>query len=429
MIERCIDALGKYSFSTGPMKEKVRDKIEAIRASGSITIVLRFLIPHVDTDYLLKARTESVLKSHEFKEVTLILESRIKSAIYSKVESYNKYFEKFKPYKRNLILNASTKTYHVRQQDELVKRSVVEVKFRVHDSSRLNSNDFTTLILLFIEGPIHFSEKIVAIIRDKEDADNNFVYHAFKKELHSETSSILTLRDKERIFEYYNDELVQNIIVEFLNPSKKRACKVTLDKLRKELPVRKSLRVETKKNSYEKISELLEINISREELSRYIKDNYIAGFYAGTLDLDDNLKFLIVDIDVSRFFRALFSQQVVWELLLQVTSSLIEVGRTMGIQGYPLVKFSGSRGMHIVYKYQDDDENRISDELKRINLSTYFYSFPGFHELVRIGNSPLKEIPFLFHTIQNIQEKSYPQESRLLWLQYQIIHKCLLWKH
>ena len=62
----------------------------------------------------------------------------------------------------------------------------------------------------------------------------------------------------------------------------------------------------------------------------------------------------------------------------------------MGIKGFPLIKFSGSRGVHIIYRYKDDEENALNDELKRLNLKTYFYSFPGLFELIKINSSPLK---------------------------------------
>jgi hypothetical protein len=329
------------------------------------------------------------IKSHEISEIAATIAKQIRNSYNSKVADFNKNFERIKSYKKHIIFEVNSHSFNVKNK----RRNVVEISINIADVYSLNQKDFRLLIHLFISEPSHLSELLsISIFGLKEGIKYPIFYHKFRKVKKTEVYTFLTLSEKRNLLKYYSNPIIQKLVLQYLYPTGDNICRVTLDKLRKDLPVKKSLRIERFKDEYIKITEVLKNDISNEDFNEIIESNNIADFYCGTSDIEGNLTYMVFDLDVSDFFKLRFSDNVIWKFLLNVCAALIEVIKKLGFKNYPLIKWSANRGLHILLRYNIPN---LRDDLNRVNLQNFFYQFPGLWELIKNFKSPLKSMSSL----------------------------------
>ena len=398
-LNRGLDKIDDSRFNTGKSKSVIGEKFDIITSKSKILINLRYLIPDSDTNYLRMALAEGKIKSHEINEIVSAISTRIHNFLISRVIKYNKCLEKFSLFRNRVLFNFSSKSAIVKHPNlddvygksyKFVKRTILEISISISELSNFSLKDIFALVKIFLLDDIHFSERVsIQIITSEKSNRESILYKEFTKVQRKDIKSYLTLDDREGLVKYYSNPVIKDLVFEYLFPIGDVVCRITMDKLQDTLPVKKSLRIEKYKDDYIKIVDCINPQSSLEEISNIIHINAIADFYCGTLDTKGQLKYLVFDIDISTLFKLLFTKKILWNFLIEIVRSIISTVNSLGIEGFPVVKFSGSRGMHIVYKYE---ENILTDEMKRIDLKNYFYMFPGMWELIRSRTSPLKKI-------------------------------------
>jgi len=387
-LNRLLEKIDEFYFDTNELDELIHENFDKFAKTKKMNFKIKILIPDKNTPYIESAYELGKIKSHEINEILQIIKSKINNSFSSKVINYNDTFEKFTLFRKNIVFNFNSK--HVYYKDTK-KRNILEVEGLILNSIKYSERDFLMLAKIFLGmEALRLAESAsIAFFSRKKGFVNLMVRLNLKKKLRSEGKNFLALKDKDKLINYYSNGAVMNLIFQYFYPSNDDViCKITLDKFQKSLPVKKSLRIEKYKNNYVKISEILKKNFSRSIFKDILEKNDIAGFYSGVLDVKDNLKYLLFDIDVSDFLNLIFSPAEIWTLVLFVSESMINTIRNLGLKIYPLVKFSGSRGVHIVYKYSKDV--LIEDSLKRLSLKNFFYKYPGMWELIKNSKSPIK---------------------------------------
>jgi hypothetical protein len=385
-LDRAIDEIDIYAFDIEKFDKMIEAEFEKIYHAEKIEIVIRALLPDVETEYVQKAYAEGKVKSHELKEAISLIQERIMNSMQSKVKNYNFIFELYDFSKFKILLNYTMSSVYFEGQ----KRLLCEVAITIYTPAAFEIRQLKAIPHIFITESINLSEKLNISVYDQSQKRKKAIFKInLTKKTKESLYDYLTKEDKEDLGAYYSRKPIQQGILHYFFPEQNYTItRITLDKLQEHLPVKKSLRVQINKNEWKKITEIITPHISNQEFTHLIEKNDIAGFYCGTVTEDDTLLcYLIFDIDVSDFFRSLFSAQTIWELLLELTSTLIETIQDLGVEGYPEVKFSGSRGLHIIYRYE---QSTLIDKYRGINLKNLFYRWPGLWDLIKNQNSPIK---------------------------------------
>ncbi len=394
-IERCITHLN-VGLDVKELKEYCSEILENLQDFQFLDIFLFYMIPNEQTDYIQSAITDNMIKSHEIEALLYSLHQRISNALSKWLINYNKIIKKIPLFRNRIRIHFSSK--EARFKNTL--RTILEIHVSVREAFKFTTRQVFSFIKIFLDDPVQFSDKIVlkidAILRNGSLNDNQKNQNkniSWKKSVSrisgDDRNDYLTLEDKELIHEYYSHPEIKNLIFEYFFPLKTDniITRITLDKLQDRIPVKKSLRINFIANEYHKIIRYFTPNLSLKTFISIIKKNEIAGFYAGTSDIKGELKYLVFDLDLSSFLKNACSEQATWDFLLEVSRAIIRVIKFFGVKGYPLVKFSGANGIHIIYRLE---KGLISDVNKRLNLENYFYSFPGMWELLKNKRSVMK---------------------------------------
>ncbi|MBD3215639.1 MAG: hypothetical protein GF311_23715 [Candidatus Lokiarchaeota archaeon] len=382
---RIIDSLKLNSYDPQP----IISELEKLYRNGEIykQLIIRLIFKSIseNTDYINNAYQDDAIKSHELYEVIHDINNALYSHLSSYTERLNKTIKDNKVCDGALTVNFSS--HH------LTYTRLLWVEFILSDIQLIPLKILKGFLKPCLSDGATFSEKIHISFHT---SGNKFLSHLKLSRKSIDQMRFLVLDNKTDLLEYYTHPKIQELLTTWFYPlapnrnqnNKFTITKITLDKLQENLPVKKSLRIKNKRNEYVKIAKYLEKNPnSRDSLPKIINDNDIAGFYAGTTDLKGELRYLVIDIDVSSFMQSVIEPQVLYELLLSIASALTTTTQEFGIKGYPIVKFSGSRGLHIIYRY---DENVLEDTTRRLNLKNYFYHLPGLYDLIKVSGSPFK---------------------------------------
>lgn len=374
-----------HAFDVKKLEEFLDEDMEAIHKANKVEVIIRALLPHYESGYIEKAYHEGKLKSHERKEAVSLIQDRIIHSVQSKVKNYNFIFELYDFSKYKILVNYAVKSTFYQEK----KRLICETSITIYTPSNFNQRQLKGIIEIFITDIMNLAEKLNVSVYDQSEKRKKPIFKMnLSKKTKTSLFNFLTIEDREDLVQYYSHPVIQQFILNYFYPHPGGdSTRIYLDKLQKDAPVKKSLRIKTPENEWKKIVEILSPEISNENFTEIIKRNDIAGFYSGTVTENDDLCYLVFDIDVSDFFRSLFSAQTIWDLLREVVYTLIDTMIELGIEGYPTVKFSGSRGLHIIYRYQ---KSTLMDKYRGINLKNLFYQWPGLWELIKNKSSPIK---------------------------------------
>jgi hypothetical protein len=101
-----------------------------------------------------------------------------------------------------------------------------------------------------------------------------------------------------------------------------------------------------------------------EKYKEIVKENNIAGVYCSVRSTNDEILYLLIDIDVPSMFLTMFPRQVVWQLILNVINALKKTVAQFGLPPFK-VSFSGNKGVHLLWAVSP---NAILDYERHVNL-------------------------------------------------------------
>lgn len=101
-----------------------------------------------------------------------------------------------------------------------------------------------------------------------------------------------------------------------------------------------------------------------EKYKEIIKENNIAGIYCSVRSTNDEILYLLIDIDIPSMFFTMFPRQVIWQIVLNFISALRKVVAHFGLPPFK-VSFSGVKGAHLLWAVSP---NAILDYEHHVNL-------------------------------------------------------------
>jgi len=347
-LERLRNKIDIYRFAVEEINDVISGVYEELSGQDKIIVKLKFLLPSSESHFFKRFLDEGIVKSHEYLDLLNYANLKIVNAITSKAFDYNYSYETIDLFKSRVVFDSfSEKTNS--------DKKVIGIGIYFEGVKNLTVTDITTAIKICVSNKANFSDQIRLYVYKNEVRKSNLVVnHKLKKVLKTSNSNIITINDRNGLTDYYSNPDVMKLLFEYFFPdsSSTTICKITYDKLQKDQEATKSLRIKKGPNRYEKITEFLTPSTTNQEFREIIYYNSIGAFYCGTQDVENHLKYFVFDFDVSKFFKYSFerNKQVIFTLLKNVANAIIRVVREFGIQGYPVVKFSGSRGLHLLYR-------------------------------------------------------------------------------
>lgn len=140
-------------------------------------------------------------------------------------------------------------------------------------------------------------------------------------------------------------------------------AEITLDLAQEEL-LPKKRRTVSLHGKKAKFHEMLTKYTPHEKYKEIIEENNIAGIYCSVRSTNDDILYLLIDIDVPSMFFTMFPHQVVWQLILSFVKALRKVVAHFGLPPFK-VSFSGVKGVHLLWAVSP---NTILDYEHHVNL-------------------------------------------------------------
>ena len=101
-----------------------------------------------------------------------------------------------------------------------------------------------------------------------------------------------------------------------------------------------------------------------EKFKEIILQNHIVGTYCSVRSTNDDLLYLLIDIDVPSMLHSMFLPDMIWELTINIAREIINVSSRLGLPP-PKVSFSGAKGLHLLYSC---DVDGILDDEHQVDL-------------------------------------------------------------
>ncbi|KKM84284.1 hypothetical protein LCGC14_1300730 [marine sediment metagenome] len=205
-----------------------------------------------------------------------------------------------------------------------------------------------------------------------------------KKEL-AELQDFLAIEDS-RILQH---QAYFKILKNYMFPEGYRSsAEITLDVAQENLTPKKRRTITYDGGRKNKFHEVITKLTPFKTYRQIIKDNNISGIYCSVRSTNDEILYMLIDLDVPSVFFKMFPKQVVWDLILNIADALKSVVSRLGLPRFR-INYSGSKGIHIYWALES---GAIADFESRVNLPELSSSsIPGMRTLKREKISSLKD--------------------------------------
>ena len=373
IIGYIIERLKDRSFQFDPLKEfLVEEYIEGDNPNPTqLQIIIEFRSP--DYDVIELNYQENAIKYQEKEVVTEKLMDHVKAAIENKYTNLRRTISKSLMYKFKVKMVREESGTNTTKNDYQI--DVIDIIF---ETKRMTIRDVISFVNLFQFEEMGFCEAITVIIKKREDASFEFEELAVipLKKIHlKEAFEYLSMEDKEHLHELYCLPHYQKIWFQYLIPEGfDTNAEVTLDVFQEGAPPQKRRSVQLGSGGNRNFHEAIRPALPEKKFQEIIRSNDISGVYMSTRSTRNDVLYVLVDIDMSDILRKTFSEQMIWDLTLEITEGIIRTAKSLGL-GNPSIMYSGSRGDHIIYRVEKDALDDIEGE---INLPIFhYYNLPG----------------------------------------------------
>jgi len=197
--------------------------------------------------------------------------------------------------------------------------------------------------------------------------------------------------------EFYSCPTVKEILFNYFFPlgnGSDHRTEITYDSLREETIAQKRRKVLLRSGEYMPLHDAISPFMTHEEFLDVIDVNDILGFYPSVRTaMTHEMVTAVIDIDVLGFLRSAFSPEVLWKFILRITEQLVvNLTRKFNFPS-PLVVFSGSKGVHLLYHLNEDC---VSSDFDYVNFPE-LYLLPSQKELSK-NKASLVHDKFIFIT-------------------------------
>ena len=378
-----FDLFNKQLSNLANLK-KYKDKVK--------TLFTTIEIKYIDYTLIERFFADGIVKKHELEAIYEKISNKIKNSLDTQISEIQTTI------KKSLLFKKCVSISHRRDSsiDDTGKINYidkVDFEFNFTETSyrEFRLKDIIPFINKIKNDYIGFCSSIfvdlTALINPKEEKYERF--SIFIEKIDFSELDFLSLENKDIIHSLLTNPNAKRIYDSYLLPENSNLrAEVTYDKLREGLPVRK-MRGVTHNGKFERFHQIYSRNTTIDDYSQIVKDNSIGGWYCSVRSENtQDIMYLIIDIDVNSYLNSFFPKKIIWGLLLEVASKIIECALKLGFPAYPTVNFSG-RYLHIIWRVE---EGTISDDEGYITISNFFSAaLPGFSNLVKDRKSCLHD--------------------------------------
>ncbi len=410
-LKYLMDDLLIYCYNFKPIKDKIIDAMKNKKLKISmITAKLIATSPKPESEFIQSCYNERKIKSYQLKEVCTQIHQTLKGALNSNLEQSLNIYTTFKD---NIKIKIET------------KRNAFEILIQIKNIKNLTPSIIFAIINHFNVDILGYCDS-VQILLTLHDLVNKTTKIILNDQLEKvplvEQLDFFTLDTKDKVLEFYKCPEVKEILFKFFFPNGLDSdirTEITFDMLRKATfpQKRRKIYIPTT-GDFINFHDAITPYTTHQEFLDLIEKNNILDFYPSVrLVKNGNITTALIDIDVSGFLKTAFSQNLIWEFTITLTKELIKTLTKKLCLPYPLVTFSGSKGVHILYKIDPDS---ISSEYGYVNFWE-LYLLPGQKALTKNESSILRSNytfmrtiieAIILYTLDNLAIETIPQIIR-----------------
>ena len=339
-------------------QELAKEKEDLHITTQKVKVQLEIKSP--DFELIHRLYQEGVIKSHETEATIDKTKDMIKYAISNVMQKLHLTVEKYLAFRD---------TVKVQRLEYLVKNSYA------HDSDRmdiismefnlrvLEISDIIAFIKVWTLEEFTFAKEINAkVFTQKKGTEEfeNLLEYGLERKPNSELTDFLRVEDQE----YLKHPKYFEILKAYMFPAKFHGnAEITLD-VAKEDKAPSKRRTVSLQDTKMKFHQLLSENTPYEKYRQIIEENDIAGVYLSVRSTNNEILYLLIDIDIPSLLSNMFSRQLIWEFTVNIATEINNIAKRLGLPSFKKI-FSGARGIHLVYAM---DYDTITDIEHHVNL-------------------------------------------------------------
>jgi len=371
------------------LKTTLQDENDKFYWQDLYKLKVHFQIHTPDYELLDDFYQQGAFKSHEFVAIVDMVKAKIKSDITILTNSIDYTIAQYTPLKNSISI------VHFESFEKLKSRNStridnIELKFNLN---RLGLKIVLAFLHWWNLSDLAFSKsikvKIEGKLRGKSHYDEIAEYEIKKKPI-KDLSNFVSINDLEKTNEFLGHKYYFELLKNYMFPDGfESQAEITLDIIKDEQFPQKR-RTVSLDGSRMKFHQLITKITPHKEYQRIIKENRIVGIYCSVRSANDDLLYLLIDIDVPSIFYKIFPTQTVWELTLNIAKSITRTAARFGLPPFK-VSFSGKKGLHLLFILENPQV--IQDVEQFVNFSELyrFSLFPGMKTLKKEKVSTLND--------------------------------------
>ena len=410
-LKYLTDDLLVNGFDFSPLHDAISKELDDESSTISeMHVKLSAIPPAIDDSLIEEFSTTGKIKTYQKKEMVIKLRDAIKGALGVSLEHS---LNRFLVFKHNVKISIS----HAQSE------TIVEIQ--ISKITNYTTQMVNAIISHFEVPELGYCASVEAklIVNSGKDTTNHVIFsELLSKKRGSKIHDYLTLKDRKVVASFFSLPKVKEILFSYIFPrglNTEEHAEITFDTLQEFTAPLKRRKIQDSKGAYHNLHEVLTPYTPDKEFARLMTEHHISALYPSTRTSRDNVCYLLVDIDFSSFLKRSFPAQLIWEFTLTITEYLTEQFTSLLHFPPPLVNFSGSKGVHLVYKVS---ENAIPVVNKYLNFWE-LYLLPKQKALAKEGSKSLFRNPFTFtktmmqsillYCIENFPSHLIPEEIQV----------------
>ncbi|MFX1469495.1 MAG: hypothetical protein ACFFB8_12610 [Promethearchaeota archaeon] len=353
------------------------------------TIKVRFHITTPDIKKIEQLYEQDDIKSHEFVAILETLTERVKNAITIAVNTMNYTVNQYIPFKNSITI---TRTERFQKKHGVKSKRIDSVKL-TFNTRKITMKEMFAFLEWCTLDEYAFSKKIlfeVDGLKKNESEIQEIIQLQVEKKPLSEVTHFLSIHDFEKTNELLGHphffQALKNYM--FLEGFEAQA-EITLDVAKEEIFPQKRRTVSIDNTSM-KFHQLITTETPLEIYQKILYENQIAGFYCSVKSANDNLLYLLIDIDVPSLLYKIFPAQKVWELTINIAKSINKTCVQFGLPSFK-VSFSGAKGLHLISVLENPLVIEDLEQYVNIPELYTFLQLPGMRTLKQEKISSLND--------------------------------------
>ncbi|MFX1478631.1 MAG: hypothetical protein ACFFCI_10935 [Promethearchaeota archaeon] len=334
-------------------------KIPLYKKSKVISIQLEIQCP--DFEVINNLYELGKIKSHETEAAIDKAKDMVKYAISNLMYKLNYTIDRYSLFKNNVKIQRLEYLVRNTGAHDSDRIDIISMEF---NTKFLELRDIVAFVKMWALQEFTFAEQVIGrvYIQNQDEKKNGepLIKHHLERRNFQELHDHLSTEDNE----YLQHPAFYKILKAYMFPEKfQGSAEITLD-IAKEDNVPQKRRTVSIKGSKMRFHELISKTTPYESYKEVIQENDIVGIYLSVRGTNNNILYLLIDIDVTTLLSSMFSAQVIWELTVNIATEINNVAIQLGLPPFKMM-FSGARGIHLVYAM---DYDAITDIEHHVNL-------------------------------------------------------------